>query len=161
MIEEIIHSNFDSFNNNDLPDGHFERFEQKLNYAFPIVQKNRSIRIFIVAASIIFFISTLTIMLIKSRNSFPDKQIISKSNTEMFETEQFYLNAISEKINTLTKKQIMTSDLTIDLKEIDKNIWKLRKEIVQNPGDERLISAVINTYQIKADLLDDIIAHTR
>jgi hypothetical protein len=161
MIEEIIHNQIDSFNSEGLSDGHFERFEQKLNMAFPVVQKNKPIMIFMMAASIILFISAITIFLIKSKNNITDKQIHAKTNPEIFETEQYYLNTISEKINILNKKQIITSDLTTDLKEIDKNIKNLSKEIVKNPGDERLISAVINTYQIKADLLDDIIAHTR
>jgi hypothetical protein len=161
MIEEIIHKNIDSFYNEDIPDGHFERFEQKLNNAFPNSQNNNSIRILMIAASILFFISTLTVILINTKYTMPDKLILSNVTPEIYETEQFYMNAISEKINILTVKRKMTSELNSDLKDIDKTIMSIGKEIALNPGDERLICAVINVYQTKLDLLDDIIVHTR
>jgi hypothetical protein len=161
MIEDLIHNNIDSFYKKDLPPGHIERFEQKLDKVYLNPKNNRSVNILMIAASILFFISTITVILINMKYSLPDKQIFTMTTPEINEAEQFYIGAISEKIDILNKKQIMSSDLSSDLKEIDKTMKTIKKDIAQNPGDDRLISAVINVYQTKLDLLDDYIAHTR
>jgi hypothetical protein len=161
MIEELIRKNIGAFFKEDIPDGHIERFEQKLNREFPVLDNIRSFKILMLAASIIFFITTFTILLINMRYSLPGKQILTLATPEMYEAEQFYLNAISEKINILNKKKKISIELSGDLKEIDKTIKSISKEMTQNPGDQRLISAVINVYQSKLDLLDDVITHTQ
>jgi translation elongation factor EF-G len=161
MIEDFIHKNIGAFFNEDLADGHIERFEQRLKKDLSISKNNWSLKNIMLAASIIFLISAITIILLNMKYTLPDKQIFTSTAPEMYEAEKFYMDAISEKINILNKKQKISSDLSADLKEIDKTIKNISKDIAQNPGDERLLSAVINVYQSKLDLLDDIITHTR
>ena len=59
--------------------------------------------------------------------------------------------------------EILTSTCSIDkevlkdIHEIDQSFEEVKKELIKNPNDDRLISAVIETYRIKLDLLDEII----
>jgi cell division protein FtsL len=161
MIEEIIHKNIDSFFNEELNAGHLGRFEKRLNREFAKSQNSSTFKILMIAASVVLFISTLSVIIINMKYTLPDKQLLSKASPEMIETEKYYLNAISEKLNILNKKRIMNIDLSSDLKEIDKNIKNISKDMAVKPVDERLTSAIINVYQTKLDLLDDLIAHTR
>jgi hypothetical protein len=161
MIENFFIKNKNHFFDRDLPEGHLERFEQKLNKLHTYADNKRKLKVFLMAASVILFVSTLIFLNKKLNYILPKNHMLALTRPEMSETEQYYINAISEKIKKLNQNEKISYGLTADLREIDNTMKNINKDLTLNPGDDRLVEAAINVYQAKLDLLDDIISHTR
>jgi hypothetical protein len=72
--------------------------------------------------------------------------------------EQYYVKIQDLKFNNdqVEKKQILK-----ELSEMDQQVQSMKKDLKQNPDDERVVHAIINFYQVKIELMDMIIARTQ
>jgi len=170
-IEEIILNNLKELNDNEPMEGHFERFQAKLNkqnkrkpITFSLIWK--------VAAAVVF-----VLMAVNQANIYfsPEKQnenlainnsefSLSSVSPEYKEVEFYYTNAISVGLNqwnnlktdgfiSETEQDLMNTELT----EFEERFKTLQTDLAANPNDERVINAMLEYYQAKLEIINMIV----
>ena len=156
-IEELILNNLKELNDNEPMDGHFERFQAKLNKQ----NKTRKITfglVWKVAAAVVF-----VFLAVNQANIYfsPDKQAensvadnnefsLASVSPEYKEVEFYYTNAINmgmDQWNNLksdgfiseTEQETMNTELV----EFEERFKTLQTDLAANPGDERVINAML------------------
>jgi len=170
-IEEIILNNLKELNDSEPLDGHFERFQAKLNrqnkkktITFSLVWK--------VAAAVVF-----VLLAVNQANIYfsPDKQNanLANNNTEFSlasvspeykEVEFYYTNAIIVGLNQWnglkTDGFISESEqetMNAELAEFEERFKALQTDLAANPNDERVINAMLEYYQAKLEIINMIV----
>ena len=156
MIEEFIQNNKDSFEE-ELPKGHFQRFENRRGTSSESSWSIKLNRYLVVAASVVVILTIGFVALLTRGNLSSSEYLLSNITPELYETEAYYQTEINQKMETLSEREKIDKSIFIDLMEMDESFETIKKDIEENPGDERLISAILNTYQMKMDLLDEIL----
>jgi len=169
-IEEIILNNLKELNDSEPLDGHFERFQAKLNrqnkrklISFSLVWK--------VAAAVVF-----VLLAVNQANIYfsPDKQndefaanpefSLASVSPEYKEVEFYYTNAISVGLNqwnglktdgfiSETEQEMMHTELA----EFEVRFKNLQADLAANPNDERVINAMLEYYRGKLEIISMIV----
>ncbi|MBE9468613.1 MAG: hypothetical protein IMY72_09905 [Bacteroidetes bacterium] len=158
-LEKIIINNRNSFDNLEPNDEHLERLEARLNnfnknnnYSFAYFLKAASVTI-LIAISSLFIYNNL-----KPGNT----KTLSNISPEYHDVETYYLAQVNSKIKQInninfqdnnSQKELLKKEFT-GLNSIYIN---LQKELKTNPNDKRVINAIINNYQMKIDILSNIL----
>ena len=146
----------------DAPAGHTQRFLKKLNRPRrgSLFMRTRPL-LKLAGILLLFILSGLWILehtnLIPGPVRAKDPQI-----AEYKEAENYYARQVNQKYNKLEHMQFVGDSLQkkIILKEfhnMDSVYTDLRKELKMNPGDERILQAMIEYYQTKLNALNTII----
>ena len=170
-IEEIILNNLKELNDHEPMDGHFERFQAKLNrqnkrklISFSLVWK--------VAAAVVF-----VLLAVNQANIYfsPDKQndelevnnsgfSLASVSPEYKEVEFYYTNAINVGLNQWnglkTDGFISESEqeaMNAELAEFEERFKTLQTDLAANPNDERVINAMLEYYQAKLEIINMIV----
>jgi hypothetical protein len=170
-IEELILNNLKELNDNEPMDGHFERFQAKLNKQ----NKTRKITfglVWKVAAAVVF-----VLLAVNQANIYfsPDEQAgnstlnnkefsLASVSPEYKEVEFYYTNAINmgmDQWNSLktdgfiseTEQETMNTELA----EFEARFKTLQTDLAANPGDERVINAMLEYYQAKLEIINMIV----
>lgn len=148
-IEDIIKNNRSSFFDEDPPSGHMERFHNKLS-------GNRWLSTLMkIAATVILLLS---IALALYYQDVDNKLTLESISAELAEIENYYQSVINKKLNQLEKilndEQYQTVQL--ELQAMDKNYLYLQEDLKLNPNDQRIIHAMINNFQLKIELLQQV-----
>ncbi|WP_319503007.1 hypothetical protein [uncultured Draconibacterium sp.] len=172
-IEKLILDNIETLNDNEPMEGHFARFEAKLNEQH---KKKRTISlnmILKVAAAVVF-------VLLATNQAFiyfsPNNQGIFISKTESAsvtlasispeyqEVEYYYTNSINtgmEQWNKWIEEGLISEDeqnmMNNELAEFETLYQNLQKDLTANPNDERVINAMLEYYQAKLSVINIII----
>jgi hypothetical protein len=117
------------------------------------------INVLIRAAAVILILITGTIGIIITQTS---KQVpYNGYSQEMHEVEHYYSTLVSEKtslVNEYSDDPELKNDLfNKEFRELDSLYIVLQNELKAAPGDERVINAIINHYQVKVELLNQIL----
>jgi len=157
-LEEIVLRNKASFDDLEPNEGHFERFESRLKK-----QKSKTVEIkvnvLIRAAAVVLILLTGAIWVIVNQSS---KSVPYNGFTqEMHDVEYYYSTLVSEKmmqINEFSSDPELKKELiNKEFDELDKLYQGLQIELKTAPGDERVINAMINHYQVKVEILNKIL----
>jgi len=170
-IEEMILNNLKGLNDNEPLDGHFERFQAKLNTQNKKRKFNFSI-VWKVAAAVVF-----VLLAVNQANIYfsPDKQnenptinnsefSLASVSPEYKEVEFYYTNAISVGLNqwnslktdgfiSETEQETMNTELA----DFEVRFKTLQTDLAANPGDERVINAMLEYYQAKLEIINMIV----
>jgi len=170
-IEELFSKNLKELNDNEPPEGHFERFEKKLakqhkkrTFSLNVVWKVAAAVIFVFLAvnqGIIWFSSD------EENGMTPSVQnemSLASVSDEYEEVEFYYTNAINSGLNqwermaaegfiTEEEQQMMDTELA----EFENVYKKLQNDLAANPNDERVINAMLEYYQTKLSLINMIV----
>ena len=170
-IEEIILNNLKDLNDLEPMDGHFERFQAKLNkqnkrklITFSLIWKVAAAVVFVLLAvnqANIYFSPNKQIENLAINN--PDFSLASVS-PEYKEVEFYYTNAISVGLNqwdnlktdgfiSETEQDLMNTELT----EFEERFKNLQTDLAANPNDERVINAMLEYYQAKLEIINMIV----
>ncbi len=165
-IEDIIKNNKEMFNSEEPFEGHFERFSQKL--------KNQSKRTFRIISIKILKVAIITLLIGLSAMWIYDNKIRPKSSTqytlsnvskEYAEVENYYISTINTSYNEIKSFDFYEKNqkkmLLRELQGIDSLYISLQKDLKSNPTDQRIIDAMINYYQMKVELLNQIITQLK
>ena len=87
------------------------------------------------------------------------KALLSDISSELYETERFLAGEIDTKMELLAASGKLNKEIKDDLKEIDKSFIQFKHELRSNPHDTRLINAVLETYRVKIELLDNLLSN--
>jgi hypothetical protein len=85
--------------------------------------------------------------------------------TELFDAEAYYTTQISNKQAELAKYAQQNPEIIEDLKkeftEMDKSKAELRKDLAESNADEKVIEAIILSYRVKLEILDQMLIEMR
>ena len=157
QLEDFIKENKEMFMSSEPPDGHFERFGEKLkrNRRRNIVRL--TVRISGIAAIGLLLITSSLLVYDRYSNRQPMLNL-GDLNPRMQQVEFYYtsqidglsagLDSVSPSASAEVRKMI--SD---ELAEMDSIHRELQKKLGTNPGDERVVNAMITYYQTKLGMM--------
>lgn len=162
-LERLILNNRDAIQDEEPLEGHFERFEMRLSKAQKPVRKINFRTIMKVAAAVVFALLAVNQARIYF---FPEKkQILSLGSIspEYREVEFYYTNSINQGMaewNQFKREGLVSKQdqqmMQKEQKEFDQTYQKLLKDLNANPGDERVINALIEYYQARMNVISII-----
>jgi hypothetical protein len=165
-LDDYIRENAGWFDTEEPLIGHYDRFDVKLSSVYEHQSKFGSVFMLKIAAAIVLGLmisySALVGYRIISRNA---EIKAMAAYPELNEAEQYYTKQLEQNYNRIQhlqfnkdkneKKQIIN-----DLNEMDKQVKMMKKDLIQNPEDERIVNAIITAYVTKMELMDMIISRT-
>jgi len=160
-LDKIIKNNRQSFDSLEPSEGHFDRFEQKLS---ELNQKKKTFTFgyMLKAAAITLLIVLSGLWVFENVQQRTNRGIaLSEISPEYGEVEMYYTHLVSEKYGEINQcesldslqKQIMLYELT----EMDSIYENLKKDLSANPNDKRVINAMIQHYQLKVEVMNQIL----
>ncbi len=162
-LEKQILDSRHKFDSQEPSSGHMERFERKLRNS-----QSRSLfsRIpYVLKAAVILLLVALSSILVyeQARIYYQNQRVLSLQDIseEFGEAEFYYTSLINNKYQQINKLNIddpkQKKILMIELEEMDRLFHSLQKDFQANPKDERVINAMISHYQLKLEVMSQII----
>jgi hypothetical protein len=163
-IEEIIRNNRDYFEDGEPSEGHFERFQMKLDRRFKTGSAKRSIVPYLLKAAVITLLVTLSSLWTWDHFIRPDRgrMALGDVSPQYKEVENYYIHQVN-----LVESEITTIDISgnpeqkemlkKEMGSMDSVYIQLQKELKANPNDERIINAMIAHYQTKLEVMSYIV----
>ncbi|MBT3748663.1 MAG: hypothetical protein HN936_02880 [Bacteroidetes bacterium] len=162
QLEKIMRENKELFMEQEPSEGHFNRFEKHL------IQQNRKTKTISLAKRIsrVAAIGLLAIMSsMWAYNEFlAPAELISLGdvNQEYQEVEFYFTSQINSKYQELQDNELLNdvdyqNTLSDEMTQMDSIYTHLQKELGSNPGDERIINAMIKLYQTKLQVITNIL----
>ena len=148
-------------------EGHFERFQDRLDQTGK-KQKNLLVSRFSrVAAVAIILLLSANLVLYWFHPTADKSQAVSQTEEvpgEFNEAQIYYTARINDGISQLHKMANQGVESSKEVKEIQKELTEmdilyrnLQKELKVNPGDERILNAMIEHYQTKLAIINTIL----
>lgn len=163
-LEKQIQANRQKFDSQEPSPGHMERFEQKLHN-----RPSRSLfsRIpYALKAAVVLLLVALSSILIyeQAQIYYQNQRVLSLQDIsdEFGEAEFYYTSLIKNKyqeINRLNRDDPKQKEMLMnELDEMDRLFHSLQKDFQSNPTDQRVINAMISHYQLKLEVMSQIIS---
>jgi hypothetical protein len=163
-LERLILNNRHSIQDEEPMEGHFERFEARLQ---KIAQPTRKINfrpVLKIAAIVVFTLLAVN----QARIWFaPEKNkmlSLGSISPEYREVEFYYTNAIQVGMNQwkkLSREGFVTESeqqmMQKEQQEFDTMYQKLQEDLKEAPDDERVINAMLEYYQARMNIINIII----
>ena len=138
----------------DPQKGHRARFEDKLEKAF---SKQRNIKIyrqlFAYAATIVVLVSVLSVLYFNNTDS---NLLLASENEEYLESELYFQKQLTDLLHLIDNIDADNKDYLTDIKEFNNSLEKLKSDLKEAPGDQRVVDAVLTTYMLKIEALDNL-----
>ena len=164
-LERLILNNQHSFQDDEPMEGHFERFEARLQKASKPTRKFDFKPVLKIAAIVVFALLVVNQARIWLTPEKKETLSLGSISPQYREVEYYYTNAIQLGINQLDKLKkeglINESEQQMMLKEqkeFDQMYQKLLEDLKANPGDERVINAMLEFYESRMNIITLIIS---
>lgn len=156
-LEKYIIEQRDHLDLEEPSEGHFRRFRKKISRS----ERNRmSFRHGLQIAASIAVILASGIVIVKSSKG-SKKVAMSPEIQEFTEATDYYTRQANYKYDEISTFQFTSAQekemLLEELSEMDEFYQELLKDLDANPGDERVMNALIQHYQLKVSVMDQII----
>ena len=144
------------------PEGHFDRFEEKLSH-LKKRRKGPKISSFLKVAAILIILLISADLIVHIRKAEPQLKEAMVIKSDLGEATFYYTGKITTGIRDLEKmagegigsrQEII--QIKHELSEMDSLFVNLQQEYKANPNDERIINAMIEYYQTKLDIVNTI-----
>ncbi|GET25481.1 hypothetical protein [Prolixibacter sp. NT017] len=167
-LEKIIKDRRDDFLE-EPAEGHFERFQNRLAQA---EGKTKRKKLFVsrfsrVAAVAIILLLSANLVMYWFHPAQDQSQAVNQTEEvpgEFNEAQLYYTARINDGISQLQKMANQGVESPKEVKEIQKELTEmdslyrnLQKELKVNPGDERILNAMIEHYQTKLAIINTIL----
>jgi len=163
-IEEVVNNSRNFWDDQEPEEGHFERFSVKLELRRQARSVKRSIVPYLLRAAVVTLLVTLSSLWTWDHFIRPDSRRMSlgQVSPQYKEVENYYIHQVNlvqdEIVNTDTQNSPEQKEMLIsELKSMDSVYVSLQKELKANPNDERIISAMIEHYQTKLEVMTIIV----
>lgn len=163
-LERLISNNRHSIQDEEPLEGHFERFEARLQKASKPTR--------VISFRPILKIAAIVVFVLLAGNQarmwfFPEKEgvlSLGSISEEYREVEFYYTNAIQVGMNQWEKLSsegfVSESEqkmMQTEQQEFDQMYQQLQEELKANPNDERVINAMLEYYQARMNVITIII----
>lgn len=161
-IEEYIRKNRQAFDTEEPPAGHEARFLEKLPAG-----KTRSMMYvrYAAAAAVIIFLMTLSGLYMHDNwlnNSAEQLPTLSDAGPSYAEAEAYFVSTIENQRQTIN--ELSTADMAKekarfekDMQEMDSLYKQLQHDLDANPGDPRVINAMVKHYRMRINVMEEIV----
>jgi hypothetical protein len=170
-LEQFVKNNAEDFNRLEPPVTAWNLIEKEL----PLLQQTPVRKLWPyawkAAAAILIFASAWLLndytdqRKTSERNSSYTETAASPELTELSEAEAYYTTQISSKQAELAqyakKHPEIIEDLKKEFSEMDKTKAELKKDLVESNADEKVIEAIILSYRVKLEILDQMLTELR
>jgi len=162
-LEDIFQSLEGTFDVEETPKGHQQRFMDKLNMEKPgkvvPIKKSNPWKLISIAASIVLLISFGFFF---SGQETPAKKDLASISPEMQDTQSFYTATINKELQKLIALQnndtkVLVDDALLQLKILEDNYDKLLIDLEESGNDKRVMYALITNFKNRIDLLEHVI----
>lgn len=166
-IEDLIRENKNLFDGSEPSEGHFERFQAKLEARSYTFNKRVSVLPYLLRAAAVAILVTLSSLWSWEHIFSPDskRMTLSDVSSEYSEVEKYYVqqvNLMEDEIKALPMNEGEDKEMLMaELENMDAIYEELQKDLKANPDDERVINAMIEHYQRKVDVMNYILAQLR
>lgn len=87
---------------------------------------------------------------------------LASISPEMKQTQEFYTGVITRELNTLSKEnspetRAIVNDALIQMQKLEKEYDGLKKDLLESGKDQRVIYAMIQNFQQRIDLLNNVL----
>ena len=162
-LDKIIQENRSVFDSFEPDEGHFDRFEQKL------LDLNKKKKIFtigyILKAAVVALMVVLSGLWVYdnfSPSTIKKGIALSEVSPEYNEVEIYYTQLVNQKYTEINQFQFLDSTqksmLIKELDAMDLIYENLKEDLTTNPNDERVINAMIKHYQLKVEVMNQILS---
>jgi phosphoglycerate-specific signal transduction histidine kinase len=161
-LKKYFEENRNIFDDQELLEGHFERFEKRLDNFVAGKKRKQTLKIrfitaFSIAASILLVVATGLWLNTSSPNNDAPTSVVS----EFSETEAFYREQMNEQIDAILCKLDKADDetrsqLEKDLQNITDDNNKFIAEIKENKNEELAIYYLVEHYNVNLQTLQFI-----
>jgi hypothetical protein len=168
-LEKFIVENRGLFDDAEPMEGHFNRFREKLEQE-PVPERFAYNRMFFlkIAAGVLVLLTVSVFIFDFAAGRLSDKftgaQIGVAIPAEMQDAINYYDNSASSKLRQIDKLACCGQDTRKirsmagnELKNLDSDAAELQKALSENPGNERLQAAIIRNYQMKDEVMDQVV----
>lgn len=156
-LEDHIRKQRELLDSEQPREGHEERFLQKL-YSRP--ERKLQVRHVLQVAASLAILIVSGIVLVKVSKS-GDKVASQEIPASVIEADLYYtsqMDARYDQIRDFNFEDMEEKTLLLDeLKDLDEYHQQLMSDLEANPDDDRVINALIRHYQIKLEIMDQII----
>ncbi len=184
-LKSFIEQNRDLFDVDEPDFGHFERFQQRLEMEQNQRRRWRTNYILKIAAMLVVSITVGSVVvdcwvdnsarIIESKVADVDasvardfvqrtsKYVKSKTNPEYEQAQNYYVSLVDNRLDQIRASENMDEEqkkeLLKELSEMDELFVNLQKELKADPDNPVLIDALVNHYQIKINVMNQIITN--
>lgn len=157
QLEKIIIGIKDEIENEEPHQGHFERFEMKLNN----LPKNKTKHWIGYATSFAAIVLICLFLFAPKRQV--QKLTLSDLSPQYADVEYYYTSTINKQttklvnLNSLTGGDQSIQMLIEEIENYDKMYDQLCNDLNATPNDERVINALITYYQTKLEIINKIL----
>ncbi|MEI6138165.1 MAG: hypothetical protein WCP85_02820 [Mariniphaga sp.] len=160
-LDKIFFENRADFDE-EPQNGHFERFEQRLNQ---VKMKNPKpiLSPFLKVAAVLVIVLLSANLFFTIRSPKPKVNETAANRNEINEASFYYTRKINtgiRELETMANEGIGSPSEIVQIKhelsEMDSLFLNLQQEYKANPNDERIINAMIEYYQTKLDIVNTI-----
>lgn len=163
-IEDIIRDNKELFNGAEPSEGHFRRFEMKLQMRFSTSTIKRSIVPYLLKAAVVTLLVTLSSLWTWDNfiRSDRNRMTLGDVSPQYREVENYYSHQVNlmetEMVNLDFQNHPEQKEMLLnEMKGMDSVYVQLQHELKANPNDERIINAMIEHYQTKVEIMSYIL----
>jgi len=170
-LEQFVSDNAEGFNSLEPPARAWESIEKELSVTKLTTVRRLWPYAWKVAAAILIFTSAWLL------NDYTDQKKLSSDSSvspsvaaspvlsELSDAEAYYTSQISNKqaeLSTFARQHPeIIEDLKKEFKEMDKNNELLKKDLAESNADEKVIEAIILSYRVKLEILDQLLTELR
>lgn len=145
--------------------GHKERFFKKLDQRFASRENNarhRSLWGPVLAIAASFLLAFFLLGEFYGNNSLAKNSDLAGISPEMKQTQEFYTGIITRELNALNAEktpetETVINDALIQMEKLEKEYESLKKDLVRSGKDNRVIHAMIQNFQQRIDLLNNVL----
>ena len=163
-IEKLIRENRGAFDVFEPSDGHFERFQARLESQGYQAPARVSLTPYLLKAAAVAILVTLSSMWTWEHVVSPGARRMSlgEVSPEYRQVEKNYVHQVSKIETEISTIDIVSNEdqnkiLQEELRTMDEMYIELQKDLKANPNDERVINAMIEHYQRKIDVMSYIL----
>jgi hypothetical protein len=166
-IEDIIRENRGLFEEREPIEGHLERFNWKLEKRLHSNATRRSIVPYLLRAAVVTVLVTLSSLWTWDHFIRTDRGMtLGDVSPQYKEVENYYVHQVSFMEGELKNADFGNNpaqklEMKKELKSMDSTYTQLQKELKANPNDERIITAMIEHYQAKVEVMSYIVSQLK
>lgn len=156
-FEKYIKEHRLMFDTDRPPAGHFDRFRERLERKS--VRRIRIRHAFQVAASVALILASGFVIIKQQKNG--NKVTETEIPATMLEADHYYVTRLEAKYEQIRdfsfENQEEKALLLDEMEDLGTHHQQLMLDLQANPDDERVINALIRHYQLKLEVMDQII----
>ncbi len=164
-LEKYMLDHRDVFDSADPDPGHFDRFEQRLAAGTARATAGISRFTMLRIAALILLLITVTVFVFDFAGQAIRRLVVAGQATaelpaEIKEAIQYYDNQTNKQLGTLKElatahpgSGIISASVLAEIKNLDASTDELRSMLAADPGNERILDAIVQNQQMKESVV--------